>query len=72
MVMKKMKKKLMNRLKKIKNTLIQKLQLKGVSEMIAMLMAVRIVDGTYTFKRVPKLLKAQVESCLADLGFKVV
>ncbi|MBR7927163.1 hypothetical protein KBI51_03100 [Aerococcaceae bacterium zg-ZUI334] len=40
--------------------------------MIAMLMAVRIVDGTYTFKRVPKLLKAQVESCLADLGFKVV
>lgn len=40
--------------------------------MIAMLMAVRIVDGKYEFKRVPKLLKAQVEACLADLGFKVV
>lgn len=39
---------------------------------MAMLMAVRIVEGKYDYKRVPRLLKPKVDGCLESLGFKIV
>ena len=35
---------------------------------MAMLLAVNIVDGTFTYKRVPKFLKEQVKEQLILLG----
>lgn len=45
---------------------------KEVSEVMAMLMALRIVEGKYFYHRVPKLLKKKVDDCLLSLGYKVV
>lgn len=36
--------------------------------MMAMLMAINIVNGKYTYKRVPKLLKPQVKEQLILMG----
>lgn len=44
---------------------------KEVSEVMAMLMATRIVEGKYTYDRVPRLLKEQVLDCLKSLGFTI-
>ena len=41
---------------------------KGVRQLMAMLLAVNIVDGKFTFKRVPKFLKEQVKEQLILLG----
>lgn len=38
---------------------------------MAMLMATRIVQGKYSYDRVPRLLKEQVLDCLESLGFTV-
>lgn len=42
-----------------------------VSDVMAMLMAVRIVEGKYDYNRVPKLLKKKVDDCLLSLGYQV-
>lgn len=39
---------------------------------MAMLMAVRIVENKYDYRRVPRLLVPQVDECLESLGFKIV
>lgn len=44
---------------------------KEVREVMAMLMATRIVQGKYTYDRVPRLLKEQVLDCLETLGFTI-
>lgn len=44
---------------------------KEVSDVMAMLMATRIVQGKYTYDRVPALLKEQVLDCLESLGFTI-
>lgn len=41
---------------------------KGVRQLMAMLLAVNIVDGKFTYKRVPKFLKDQVKEQLIILG----
>lgn len=41
---------------------------KGVRQLMAMLLAVNIVDGKFTYKRVPKFLKEQVKEQLILLG----
>lgn len=38
---------------------------------MAMLMALRIIDGKYTYNRVPNALKADVKSCLNTMGYDV-
>ncbi len=38
---------------------------------MAMLMATRIVQGKYTYDRVPRLLKEKVLDCLETLGFTI-
>lgn len=39
--------------------------------MMAMLMAIRIVEGKYNYARVPIQLKAQVKDCLETMGYTV-
>lgn len=39
---------------------------------MAMLMALNIVEGRYTYNRVPKLLKNQVDEQLLVMGYKMV
>ena len=39
---------------------------------MAMLMALNIVEGRYTYERVPKLLKNQVDEQLLVMGYKMV
>ncbi|MGX7104134.1 CD1375 family protein [Globicatella sanguinis] len=39
---------------------------------MAMLMALNIVEGRYTYNRVPKLLKDQVDEQLLVMGYKMV
>lgn len=39
---------------------------------MAMLMALNIVKGKYDYKRVPKLLKDQVDEQLLVMGYKMV
>lgn len=38
---------------------------------MAMLMALNIVEGRYTYNRVPKLLKKQVEEQLLVMGYTI-
>lgn len=47
-------------------------RLKEVSKLMAMLMALNIVEGRYTYNRVPKLLKDQVDEQLLVMGYKMV
>lgn len=47
-------------------------RLKEVSRLMAMLMALNIVEGRYTYNRVPKLLKNQVDEQLLVMGYKMV
>lgn len=49
-------------------TLLLKLIRKEVREVMAMLLALRIVDGKYSYNRVPKALKEDVLSCLETMG----
>lgn len=52
------------------NKLIQRL--KEVSKVMAMLLALNIVEGKYDYKRVPKLLKDKVDEQLLVMGYKMV
>ena len=47
-------------------------RLREVSKLMAMLMALNIVEGRYTYNRVPKLLKNQVDEQLLVMGYKMV
>ncbi len=47
-------------------------RLREVSKLMAMLMALNIVEGRYTYNRVPKLLKDQVDEQLLVMGYKMV
>lgn len=47
-------------------------QLKEVSKLMAMLMALNIVRGRYDYNRVPVLLKPQVDEQLLVMGYKMV
>lgn len=44
---------------------------KGANEMLVMLIALNIVDGLYTYKRVPKRQKEAVKKQLELMGFTV-
>ena len=47
-------------------------RLREVSKLMAMLMALNIVEGRYTYNRVPKLLKDKVDEQLLVMGYKMV
>lgn len=53
------------------NLLIMLLHWKEVNEMMVMLIALNIVAGRYTFKRVPKRQKDAVKAQLELLGYTV-
>src|SRR5574344_640796 len=45
--------------------------IKEVSHLMAMLIAINVIKGTYSYSRTPAMLKKQVDEQLATLGFVV-